>query len=121
MRRARRSSLLVLVLLTAQAASGHGAGASDTGPAGTGVGAPRFNREDAARRRVEDSNRMRSLQADTQREATEQAAQALAEEKRLTAEQSEAFERLKKAEAAVLQMTDHMRDLNQRRAEAQSR
>jgi murein hydrolase activator len=64
---------------------------------------------------------MRSLQADAQREATEQAAQALAEEKRLTAEQSEAFERLKRAEAAVLQMTDHMRDLNQRRAEAQSR
>src|SRR5271156_4998567 len=114
MRRARRSSLLALLLLPAEAASGPGQGAgppdsgradagrADAGPSVTGAGPPRFNREDAARRRVEDSNRMRSLQADTQREATEQAAQALAEEKRLTAEQSEAFERLKKAEAAVL-------------------
>jgi murein hydrolase activator len=134
MRRARRNSLLVLLLLTAQAASGSslGAGPVDTGRADTGradtgraeaagVGPPRLNREDTARRRVEDSNRMRSLQADAQREATEQAAQALAEEKRLTAEQSEAFERLKSAEAAVREMTAHMRELNQQRAESQDR
>ena len=61
------------------------------------------------------------MQVDAQRIATEQAAQALAEEKRLTAEQSGAFERLKRAEAAVDEMTQHMVNLNQRRADAQSR
>jgi septal ring factor EnvC (AmiA/AmiB activator) len=61
------------------------------------------------------------MQVDAQRLATEQAAQALAEEKRLTAEQSDAFERLKRAEAAVAGMTKHMLDLNQRRADAQGR
>ncbi len=61
------------------------------------------------------------MQVDNQRAATEQAAQALAEEQRLTVEQSAAFERLKRAEAAVDEMTRHMADLNQRRADAQSR
>jgi septal ring factor EnvC (AmiA/AmiB activator) len=61
------------------------------------------------------------MQLDAQRIATEQAAQALAEEKRLTTEQSAALERLKRAEAAVDEMTKHMLDLNQRRADAQSR
>jgi septal ring factor EnvC (AmiA/AmiB activator) len=59
------------------------------------------------------------MQVDVQRVATEQAAQALAEERRLTAEQGEAFERLKHAEAAVHEMTRRMLDLNQRRADAQ--
>jgi septal ring factor EnvC (AmiA/AmiB activator) len=59
------------------------------------------------------------MQVDAQREATEQAAQALADEKRLTAEQSEALDRLKRAEAAANEMSVHMLDLNNRRAEAQ--
>ena len=78
-------------------------------------------REAAARRQVEDSERVRAMQVDAQRVATEQAAQALAEEKNLTAEQSAAFDRLKGAETAVNGMTEHLRDLNQRRADAQSR
>src|SRR5260221_3349516 len=77
-------------------------------------------REAAARRQVGDAERVRTLQVDAERIATEQAAQALAEEQRLTAEQSEAFERLKRAEAAVNEITRHMLDLNQRRAAAQS-
>ena len=77
--------------------------------------------EAATRRQVEESERVRAMQVDAQRHATEQAAQAMAEEKRLTAEQSAALDRLKRAEAAVNEMTRHMQDLNQRRAEAQSR
>ena len=61
------------------------------------------------------------MQVDAQRAATEQAAQALAEEQRLTEAQSEALDRLKRAEAAVNEMTVHMLDLNRRRAEAQMR
>jgi septal ring factor EnvC (AmiA/AmiB activator) len=124
MRLARRSSLLALLLLTAQAGlnsgSNSGLGAGPLGQ-GAGTGTPQSRHEDAARREVEDSERVRAVQIDAQREATEQAAQALADEKRLTAEQSEAFERLKSAEAAVKQMTAHVQDLNQRRDEAQSR
>lgn len=124
MRLARRSSLLALLLLTAQAGlnSGpnSGPGASPRGQ-GAGTATSESQHEDDARRQIEDSERIRAMQIDAQREATEHAAQALADEKRLTAEQSEAFERLKSAEAAVQQMTAHMRDLNQRRDEAQSR
>src|ERR1700722_10778258 len=58
-------------------------------------------RETAARRQVEDSERVRAMQVDDQRVATEEAAQALVEERRLTVEQAEAFERLKRAETAV--------------------
>ncbi len=50
------------------------------------------------------------MQLDAQRAATEQAAQALAEEQRLTAAQAEAFERLKRAEVAVNEMTARMRN-----------
>src|SRR5580658_8714769 len=110
MRRARRSSLLALLLLMGQAAPDVAPTSKE--PAG---------REDSARRQVEDAERVRSMQVDAQRAATEQAAQALAEEQRLTAAQSEAFERLKRAEAAVDEMTKHMLDLNQRRADAQNR
>jgi murein hydrolase activator len=85
------------------------------GPAAGGAA----GREDAARRQVEDAERVRAMQVDTQRAATEQAAQALAEEQRLTAAQSDAFDRLKHAEAAVDEMTRHLLDLNQRRADAQ--
>jgi septal ring factor EnvC (AmiA/AmiB activator) len=113
MRRARRSSLIALLLLTAQTGTGPGAG---TGPAGSPP-----DQEASARRQVEDSERVRAIQLDAQRAATEQAAQALADEQRLTAAQSEAFERLKHAEAAVNEITRHMIDLNQRRAEAQKR
>ena len=61
------------------------------------------------------------MQVDAQSAATEQAAQAMAEEKRLTAEQSAALERLKRADAAVKEATPRLLDLNQRRADAQSR
>jgi septal ring factor EnvC (AmiA/AmiB activator) len=77
--------------------------------------------EQAARRQVEDAERVRTMQIDAQRDATQRAAQALADEQRLTAEQAEALERLKRAEAAVNEMTAHMEDLNRRRAEAQAR
>jgi septal ring factor EnvC (AmiA/AmiB activator) len=77
--------------------------------------------EQAARRQVEDAERVRTLQIDTQRDATEQAAQAQADEQWLSAEQTEALERLKRAEAAVNEMTVHLLDLNRRRAEAQMR
>jgi septal ring factor EnvC (AmiA/AmiB activator) len=61
------------------------------------------------------------MQVDAQSAATERAAQALADEKRLTAEQSAALERLRHADAAVQEATQRLQDLNQRRAEAQSR
>jgi murein hydrolase activator len=77
--------------------------------------------EDITRRQVSESERLRALQVDAQAAATEQAAQALAEEKRLSAEQSAALERLKRADAAVNEATQRLQDLNQRRAEAQSR
>jgi murein hydrolase activator len=111
MRRARRSSLLALLLLTAQAGPGPGGGPAAAPP----------ERVEATRRQVDDAERVRAMQIDAQRLATEQAAQALAEENQLTAAQSEAFERLKRAGAAVDEMTRHMLDLNQRREEAQAR
>jgi septal ring factor EnvC (AmiA/AmiB activator) len=77
--------------------------------------------EQAARRQVEDAERVRTMQIDAQRDATERAAQAMADEQRLTAEQTEALKRLKRAEAAVNEMTVHLLDLNRRRAEAQMR
>ncbi len=61
------------------------------------------------------------MQIDAQRAATEQALQALAEEQNLTAAQREAFERLKRAEAEVNEMTRHILDLGQRRADLQTR
>ena len=119
MRRARRSSLLALLLLTAQSGPGVAPGPPSEPPSGPPPG--QTDREDATRQQVEDSERVRSMDVDAQRAATEQAAQALAEEQRLTAAQSEVFERLKRAEAAVNEMTRHMVDLNQRRADAQNR
>ncbi len=157
MRLARRSSLLALLLLTAQSGAAQlGVGARDasapgwewgdataaiaagpasdtTVPATAAPEPPPFDagaggqnatppdHETEARREVEDSERVRTMQVDAQRDATEQAAQALADEKRLTVEQAAALDRLKRAEAAVNQMTVHMLDLNRRRAEAQTR
>jgi septal ring factor EnvC (AmiA/AmiB activator) len=155
MRRARRSSLLVLLLLTAQAgpvagpvpATGPVAGpvpamgpptgqapadaaesgtaqdavpgqSADTAPAGP---LTPLEREEAASRQAEDAERVRSMRADAEREATEQAAQALADEKRLTAAQTDALDRLKRAETAVNDMTRRMVDLNTRRENAQIR
>jgi septal ring factor EnvC (AmiA/AmiB activator) len=78
-------------------------------------------REASARRQVEESERVRATQAEAEREATAQAARAAQEEDRLTAAQSTATSRLKRAEAAVTEMTLHMRELEDRRAEAQTR
>src|SRR6202790_4861023 len=112
MRLARHYSLFaLLLLLTAQAPRGSVSGVDQANPPP--------DREQTARRQVEDAERVRAMQVDAQRAATEQAAQALAEEQRLTAAQVEAFDRLKRAEAAVHEMTVHMLDLNRRRAEAQ--
>jgi murein hydrolase activator len=79
------------------------------------------DKADTTRRDAEDADRLRDMQLNAQRAATEQAAQAMADEQRLTQAQSEAYDRLKKAEAAVEEMTRHILDLNQRRAEAQAR
>jgi septal ring factor EnvC (AmiA/AmiB activator) len=78
-------------------------------------------REAAGRRQVEEAEHLRSMRADAEREATERAAQALADEKRLSAEQSAALERLKHAEAAVGDAKSRVRDVNQRLADAQTR
>jgi septal ring factor EnvC (AmiA/AmiB activator) len=58
---------------------------------------------------------------DAEREATEAAARAMAEEKRLTVEQAAAFERLKNAEAAVNAIELRSLELERRRAEAEAR
>jgi septal ring factor EnvC (AmiA/AmiB activator) len=141
MRRRRRNSLLGVLLLTATAPSWPGWGqraepdakasltqtpAAGTDPrSGTGSGSvPDANalaQEAAARRQVDESERLRALQIDAQSAATEQAAEAMAEEKRLTADQSAALERLKHADAAVNEATQRLLDLHQRRADAQSR
>ena len=135
MRPARRSSLLALLLLAAfTSRAGWGQGAtSDAKPVAapavqsTGAaaapappGADALAQEAATRREVDESERLRAMQIDAQSAATEAAAQALAEEKRLSAEQSEALERLKHADAAVQQMTEQLAELNQRRAAAQA-
>jgi len=139
MRRARRSSLLGGLLLTATALSWPGWGqrvepdaktraaapATDIGQSGSGGGsaadAHGLAQEDVTRRQVNEADRLHAMQIDAQSAATERAAQALAEEKRLSAEQSAALERLKRADAAVNEATQRLFDLNQRRAEAQSR
>jgi septal ring factor EnvC (AmiA/AmiB activator) len=138
MRRARRSSLLGLVLLTASAPNWPGwaqrsppdAKGSPTPPAGigqpSGGGAAPVEKnglvqEAATRRQVEESERLRAMQSDAQVTATEQAAQAMAEEKRLTAEQSAALERLKRADASVNEATQRLTELNRRRTDAQNR
>ena len=77
--------------------------------------------EAATRLEVDESERLRTMQSDAQTAATEKAAEAMADEKRLTAAQSAALERLKQADAAVKQATQHLADLNQRRTEAQNR
>jgi septal ring factor EnvC (AmiA/AmiB activator) len=76
--------------------------------------------EAATRRQVDESERLRAMQVDAQTAATEQAAQALAEEKRLTEQQSAALERLKHADAAVQEATQRLQDLDKRRADAES-
>jgi len=141
MRRAQRSSLLGLLLLTATAPNWpvwaqHGqqdakanpvpAPAADSAqPIGSSSGSASdtngLAQEAATRRQVDESERLRAMQVDAQSAATEQAAQAMAEEKRLTVEQSAALERLKRADAAVNEATQRLLGLNQRRAEAQNR
>jgi murein hydrolase activator len=141
MRRALQSSLFGLLLLIATTAACPGWAqraqadakggttprpATDTGRLpGTGSrSAPDtsgLTQEDATRRQVDESERLRALQVDAQSAATEQAAQALAEEKRLSTEQSAALERLKRADAAVNEAAKRLHELNQRRANAQHR
>jgi len=105
---------------TTPAAALTGAPAPD--PARRRVAAPDLgpvDPEEATRRKVGESEHLRAMQSEAQRAATEQAAQALADEKRLGAEQFDAFERLKAAEAAVDEMRRHIADLNRHRAETQ--
>jgi septal ring factor EnvC (AmiA/AmiB activator) len=91
-----------------------GAMSPTTGPA-------TVDREQDARRRIEDSEHVRLLEIDAERQATEQAAQALEDAMRLTAEQTEAFERLKRAEAAVGEINRRLALLSRRRTDAQTR
>jgi septal ring factor EnvC (AmiA/AmiB activator) len=77
--------------------------------------------EAATRRQVSESERLRAMQVDAQSAATEKAAEAMAEEKRLTAEQRAALERLKHADTAVNEASQHLQDLNRSRDGAQSR
>ena len=90
-------------------------------PAPIAAAPPGSDREQAARQRVEQAERLRAVEMDAQREATETAAAALAEEKKLTTAQSEAFARLKAAGAAVDQMTRHLADIEDSKAEARKR
>lgn len=76
--------------------------------------------ESATRRQVDESERLRAMQIDAQSAATEQAAQAMADEKRLTVEQNAALDRLKHADAAVNAATQHLLELERRRTEAQN-
>jgi murein hydrolase activator len=138
MRRLRRSSLLGVLLLTATAPNWPGwaqpaapAAKAGTTPAPTsgqpatgnvpGPDANALAQEADTRRQVDESERLRAMQVDAQSAATEQAAEAMAAQKRLTAEQTAALERLKRADAAVQQAAERLQDLNQRRADAQSR
>ncbi|MSP01176.1 MAG: hypothetical protein EXR07_09040 [Acetobacteraceae bacterium] len=98
----------MLVFLTAQSGPGPGT-------------APSTDREATARGQVEDAERVRAAEAETQREAIANLARALADEKRLTVAQAAAFERLKRAETAVNDVSAYMLTLEQARAEAQAR
>jgi murein hydrolase activator len=112
MRHAPRSSLLApFLLLLFPHAAGWGAEPAS--------GAD--ERVKAMRHQVEDAERLRVMQLDAQWVATEQAARTLAEENRLTAEQSAAYERLKSAEAAVEAMSRQFTELTRRRAEIEAR
>ena len=104
MRRARRNSLLAaaLLCLTAQAP-------------------PQFGREEAARRQVEEAERVRAAEIEAQSEANDLAAHAASEEKQLTSVQADALGRLKRAEAEVAKMTGHLAELARLRDEAQAR
>ena len=141
MQRARRSSLLGLALLAATAPGWPGWGQrvpqdakagtapvtqADPGkpPDADGASAADTNgsaQEAATRRQLADSERLRAMQAEAQIAATEQAAQTMAEEKRLTGEQNAALERLKRADAAVREATQQLAELTQRRTDAQNR
>ena len=102
MPRARRSSLLALLLLLA---------AQGAPPRGAPLGGAPSGREEAARRQVEESERVLSAQVDAEKAAAERAAGALSEEKRLGSAQAVALERLKRAETAVRDMTRHLAEL----------
>jgi septal ring factor EnvC (AmiA/AmiB activator) len=112
MRRVPRSSLLLapfLLLLS------HAAGLGAEPAAGPD------ERVRAMRHQVEDAERLRAKQLDAQWVATERAARTLAEENRLTAEQSAAYGRLKSAEAAVDTMSHQLTELTRGRAEIEAR
>ena len=132
MRRARRSDLLLLcLLLTAQAGPPPRGGAGETPRGGAGEtprggagdtarGVP-SGREQVARQRVEEAERVLSSQVDAEKEAAARAAGAASDERRLGSARDMALERLKRAETAVRDMTRHMAELEQRRAEARER
>ncbi len=77
--------------------------------------------EQTTRDQMDEAERVRALEIDTQREATEKAASALREENKLTEEQAAVFARLKQASAVVDQMTRHLADLEQSKTEAARR
>lgn len=70
---------------------------------------------------MEDAERVRATELAAQREATEKIAAALAEEKRLSAAQSAAFERLTRASQAAKDMKAYLETLERARADAQER
>jgi hypothetical protein len=84
--------------------------AADTGrQSGSGNGSTPDShglaQEDVTRRQVDESERLRTMHVDAQSAAIQQAAQAMAEENRLSAEQSAALDRLKNSDAAVNEAT----------------
>ena len=83
--------------------------------------AARLDREETTRRQMEDAERIRAIETAAQREATENLAKVLAEEKRLTAAQTAAVERLNRAGAAARDMKAYLETLERARAEAQER
>ncbi len=140
MRRARRSSLIALLLMMAltgpEVESALAAGvepATDAGALGSGTrastdpdsaDAPDASPSDpaaTARREVEDAEHVRQLRIDDLRLAEEYVGRARTDEKRLSEEQSAAFERIRAVDASMNEMTRHLEDLDRRRAETQAR
>src|SRR5271166_115557 len=103
MRRARRSSLLALIALIAVAAQ-----------------QARPTKEDAARREMEQAERVRAAEQAAQRDAASRAAAAAAETQRLTEDRIAAAARLRQAEMATADAATRMDKLATQRRQAQA-